>query len=307
MYFDSPYGYNLFPHDEQITVQALLTQSKQFDAINTQGNHVWIVLHKPDDTHIVKTAMDERNYKNLQHLYWTKPNHYVDGPVNRLTPCVEMITVGFFPNANEIHWNVSNDPRQRPNMLSCPSVLSLAKDTAGNTINVTEKPLELAEWLLGIWCKKGATVLIVGTGAGGCLKGALRAGMNVIGVENDEKQYNQLFSEMNAWVANVKKEKQQPKSKAPKPAKGDEPKSPVKGDQQADYVMVESVATVSAVQEGKCFSCEEPGTEENPLAPCAQCEKMNHSVDCMENYNGKDGAPDGLVCSGCNANLFGDA
>ena len=67
-----------------------------------------------------------------------------------------------------------------------------------------------------MFCKKGANVLIVGTGAGGCVKGALKAGFNVIGVENDEKQYNQLKSDMNAWVARIKKEKEAPKSRKPK-------------------------------------------------------------------------------------------
>ena len=69
MYTDNPFGYGLFPNDQQITVQWLMTQSKQFDAINTKGNHVWIVIHKVDDLHIVKEAMEERNYKNSQQVY----------------------------------------------------------------------------------------------------------------------------------------------------------------------------------------------------------------------------------------------
>ena len=40
MYNDSPFGYDLFLHDEQIAIHTSLTQSKQFDYVNTQGNHV---------------------------------------------------------------------------------------------------------------------------------------------------------------------------------------------------------------------------------------------------------------------------
>ena len=40
MYNDTPFGYDLFLHDEQIAIHTLLTQSKQFDSVNTQGNHV---------------------------------------------------------------------------------------------------------------------------------------------------------------------------------------------------------------------------------------------------------------------------
>jgi hypothetical protein len=47
----------------------------------------------------------------------------------------------------------------------------------------------------------------------------LQAGFNVIGVENDEKQYNQLFSEMNSWVAKVEKEREDAQQPLPKPKK----------------------------------------------------------------------------------------
>ena len=40
MYNDTPFGYDLFLYDEQIAIHTLLTQSKQFDSVNTQGNHV---------------------------------------------------------------------------------------------------------------------------------------------------------------------------------------------------------------------------------------------------------------------------
>jgi hypothetical protein len=40
MYNDSPFGYDLFLHDEQIAIHTSLTQSKQLDYVNTQGNHV---------------------------------------------------------------------------------------------------------------------------------------------------------------------------------------------------------------------------------------------------------------------------
>jgi hypothetical protein len=77
MYTDSPFRYELFPHDQQITTQSLVNQSKQFDAMNTLSSHVWIVIHKIDDTIIVKDAMVARGYQNLQQVYWHKPNHYI--------------------------------------------------------------------------------------------------------------------------------------------------------------------------------------------------------------------------------------
>ena len=306
MYTDSPYGYDLFPNDQQITVQSLLGQSKQYDAINTKECSVWIVIHKIDDTHIVKEAMTTRGYTNLQQVYWTKPNQYVAGPVYRLTPVVEVITFGCMPNGAAITWNVSEDPRLRPNIFSCPSVASLAKDSSGNVINVTEKPPELAEFLLGMFCKKGATVLIVGTGAGGCVKGALRAGFNVIGVENDEKQYNQLFSEMNSWVASLKKEKEAPKPKPTKAKTTDESSSSSKPIQN-ESAAAPSITEVydPAIQAGQCFSCDEPAKDGNPLGECNHCHVQNHIIGCMTDVAGVAGDDEVLVCSGCKAQFFG--
>ena len=308
MYNDAPFGYDLFPHDQQITTQALINQSKQFDAMNTSTGHVWIVIHKIDDTVIVKEAMVARGYQNIQQVFWEKPNHYVAGPVRRLTPAISEITsIGFNPDSSAIHWNVSDDPRLRPNVFSCPSVASLAKDSHGHVINVTEKPPQLAEFLLGMFCKKGANVLIVGTGAGGCVKGALKAGFNVIGVENDEKQYNQLKSEMNAWVARIKKETEAPKPKEPKVKVPPPPSAPTKpsGKEEAEAPPV-STTVDPAVKEGECFSCDEGAKEGNPLEACSQCGRKNHKKECMSDVADGDGGEEVLVCAGCKAKFFGE-
>ena len=307
MYTDAPFGYGLFPHDTQITTQGMVNQSKQFDAINTKQAHVWIVIHKMDDTHIVKEAMTTRGYQNIQHIYWNKPNHYVPGSVHRLTPVIEVMSVGCTPNAAAITWNVSLDPRQRPNLFSCPSVAALAKDSNGHVINVTEKPPQLAEYLLSMFCKKGATVLIVGTGAGGCVKGALKAGFNVIGVENDEKQYNQLYSEMNSWVASIKPAKEEPKPRPLKVKNTPATSAPIKPSGDEVVVAAPTDAIVApAVQAGQCFSCEEPAKEGNPLGACSSCDLQNH-IGCMEDVaDDKKGEDNVLVCHGCKIRLYGN-
>ncbi len=307
MYTDSPFGFELFPHDQQITVTSMTNQSKQFDAFNTLSAHAWIVIHKIDDTHIVKEAMENRGYKNLQQVFWHKPGHYVNGAMSRMTPVIEVVTIGCTPNADAIHWNVPSDPRARPNLFSCPSVLSLAKDSTGNIINVTEKPPQLAEFLLGMVCKKGSNVLIVGTGAGGDVKGALNAGMNVIGVENDEKQFNQLKSEMNAWVARLKTEKEATKAKvAPQPS-APKPSASKKPSGKEDTVAPPANETIiPAVKDGECFSCDEAAKEGNPLDACSQCKRQNHVKGCMVDVADGEGDGEVLVCAGCKAKFFGD-
>ena len=307
MYNDSPFGYGLFPHDDQITVHTLTEQSKQFDAFNTKSVHVWIVIHKIDDTHIVKEAMTERNYQNLQQVYWYKPGHYVEGPIHRLTPaCGDIITIGFLPRAEAITWNVSDNPRERHNFVSIPSVLTLAKDSAGNPINVTEKPPALAAHLCSMFCQKGATILVVGTGAGGCVKGMLQAGFNVVGVENDEKQFNQLFSEMNSWIARIEKEKEDAEKPVDKPKRAAKTTSDDADDGDVDEEQPQEPTHVEAAQqEGLCFYCDEPETEANPFDECIACQKQNHMHECMAEYPESAIFGEGFVCKGCDAGLFG--
>ena len=307
MYLDSPFGYKIFPHDDQMTVNWLCTQSKQFDAINTKGNHVWIIVHKADDIVIVKEALEDRGYNNIQQVYWVKTDHYVEGPVHRLTPTVETVSFGCIPNAAAIHWNVDKDPRKRPNVFTHPSLLTLTKDTAGNIINKTEKPPALAQFLLGMFCKPGGTVLIIGTGAGGCVKGALQAGLNVIGVENDEKQYNQLYSEMNSWVAGHQKAKDEVKAKSEKVKKPSEPPAAAKADKKGDAAApTKPVVVIAATQEGKCFSCDEAGTDVDPLGKCTRCGKLNHTKECMVEIADEDGNHAGIYCGGCKEKQFGE-
>ena len=299
MYFDAPYDYGLFPHDQQITVNNLTLMSKQFDAINTQSSHVWIVMHKPTDSTIVKEAMEERGYKNLSHVFWQKENHYVEGHPSKMTPVVEMGTLGCIPDNASIQTNMSKDPRKRPNCITLPSVLALAKDTADNEINVTEKPPGLAEWLFTSFCPKGSTVLIVGTGAGGCLKGAVLAGMNVVGVENDEKQFNQLQSEMHAWVANLGKEKKKSHKKQVKAAI-DAKTSPQKG------IKVDASAPPGEKQDasvaGLCFACDEKEKEGDPFDECAHCGETFHTFGCMEELGlleDDESLRGGRICGAC--------
>ena len=299
LYNDTPYGYGIFPNDYQITTAAMVTQCKQFDALNTAENCVWIMMHKPLDINIVYEAMVERGFKNITNVWWHKPEHYAEGHNARMIPVLEGGLVGCFPDANHIKVTMNDNPRLRPNCISIPSVTTLAKDVSGNIINPTEKPPGLAKWLFESFCPKGSTVLIIGTGAGGCVKGAVLAGMNVIGVENDEKQFRALECELHAWLA--LEDKPAPKPKKTKEATEAEHVSPTKAPATVDQ-KEDRTGEETAVVEGMCFACDEPPTEEDPLAPCSECHKVCHSLGCLLDRplsldpDDNDGS---RVCKGC--------
>ena len=175
--------------DEQVTDKDLDTIGKQFDAINTAEDYVAIMMHKPADSVLVIDHLTQRSYTHVCPFFWYKQGHITSGPPTGLNRAVEMGHVGYYPNYNAVHTNLPDNPVERHNHISCPSVTSLAKDAHNEPINVTEKPPEICEWLLKMLCPASSTVLIVGTGACGDVMGAVRARVNVVGVEVDKDQY----------------------------------------------------------------------------------------------------------------------
>ena len=82
----------------------------------------------------------------------------------------------------------------------------------GEVINDCQKPIELARLLISNHISPGGNVLVLGSGAGGEVLGAVAAGCNVVCVEKDEKQYNGLIAHLvktkNAEIAADEKKEQ---------------------------------------------------------------------------------------------------
>lgn len=206
LWWDLPYGLNLFEYDVQMTQQKLQTVIKQFDAINIGTNHVVVYMHKPADTSMVLDTLKERRYQQTEHLFWHKPGQTMVGPVKQYTPSVEMLTIGFYPDRNAVPWNVDSDPAKRHNHFVCPSVKTLSKDHSGVVINQTEKPPEVSSWVFNHHCPAGSTAFIVGAGSGAEIIGAARANVNSVAVEVEERQYEALKIHLNKIVTQQMKE-----------------------------------------------------------------------------------------------------
>ena len=85
--------------------------------------------------------------------------------------------------------DLSVDPRQRQNVFTCPIVKRPFCDSSGVPCNITQKPAALFKWFCESFAPPGSWVLIGCGGIGGDAIGAVRAGMNVVIVESDERQY----------------------------------------------------------------------------------------------------------------------
>ena len=187
-----PYGYNLFPYDIKVKYEELVQIGKQCDAINTLSKHIICLSHHFSDQQMVLNALEQQRYKEPQQVFWVKLDHYATTKRFGYNNCVETTTIGFHPNRDECQWFMSNNVKERYNVIEAKSVTTLARDANNEIINKTQKPPEVAEFILGNHCKPGDTVLIIGPGAGGEIESAVALGLHVIAVEIDEKMFHGL-------------------------------------------------------------------------------------------------------------------
>lgn len=270
-----PYGLDLFTYDKQVSPQKLQEISKQFDAIQTGDSHIAVFMHKNTDSKMVEEVLMDRRYVQMVPFFWVKPGQTMAGPVKCYTPAAEIGTIGFHPERNKVAWNVSEDPTLRHNIISCPSVRTLARNNAGEFINITEKPPEISQWLVGNHCSVGSTVLVIGPGAGGEVLGICAKGLNVVGVEVDAKMYQGLEYHLNARVAHQKSKMEEEEKKKKK--------------QQHKEEKSGASASPSSLTDGapfalrECTSCGEKIDLDVPDLKCELCETSGFfHPNCLE-------------------------
>ena len=182
--------------DHQLTWDEFSDILKQVDVLQKAEKYCVIFWHKPDDTHIIRDVLEKRSYKELTHFYWHKTGHYTPTPTFTYTSSMEMCTIAYTPNRKECPQNLPLDPRKRHNFVDMPAVSVYMKHDDGTVINECQKPVELAKLLISNHISPGGNVLVLGTGAGGEVMGAVAAQCNVVGVEKDPKQFKGLVANL---------------------------------------------------------------------------------------------------------------
>ena len=84
---------------------------------------------------------------------------------------------------------LDKNPTKRHNMFIGPQQRAFHKDQLNNMINPYQKPAYLAYNMCKAFCNPFDEVFILGSGAGGDIEGCVAAGMNVVALEKDARQY----------------------------------------------------------------------------------------------------------------------
>ena len=102
---------------------------------------------------------------------------------------------GYKEKHTKLQTNFPNSAKERHNWIEGPRVTDFGKhfsgDNAGRVVNQLEKPTWLIRQLLRPVMTPGGHVLIVGTGAGGDVRGCIEEGWSASGIEIDPVQYEE--------------------------------------------------------------------------------------------------------------------
>jgi hypothetical protein len=195
LYADLPYGVGIADWDAAApTEDQLKTLLEGFMFLKGNKALVTVVLWcSAYELGLVRKVLTEMNFKHIQLLTWYKHNsNHMSGPAMSFLHATEVCIIAYagkMESAPEF-LNMPSDPLKRHNIIIGPRMGKKSVDVEGKEVNPCEKPDYLSEWILRKVTKPGDTVLVAGFGAGGDMRGAINAGCNVIGIEQDKRQFN---------------------------------------------------------------------------------------------------------------------
>jgi len=189
MHWDMPYGLDVADWDTLLTDSQLTLFFQQIAIINKATCHV-ITLHTHfADAGRIRAAMANHGYQHIHPLYVYKPNQNLKG-TNQFIFAVDLILVGYKSSRNDIKLSFADpNPTMRHNLIYSHSVNSRFSMSDGVPVNITQKHPGVAAYLGEVFCSPGDTVMVIGAGSGSEVLGFNRAGMKVVGIEKDAKQF----------------------------------------------------------------------------------------------------------------------
>jgi hypothetical protein len=179
--------------DIRFTMEEFDTLLRQFEAIQKAASWFVCFMCDPSQMGEIMDALKEQGYVYITPFYWIKEGHTKVGTTTTLTPAVECMVVARKQRRGDAAYtNMDENPTLRYNYLVSPPQRTLLKDAAGEVINITQKPPAVSAKILSMFAPPNKPILVVGTGAGGEVKGCIETGFSVIGLDKDRRQVEGL-------------------------------------------------------------------------------------------------------------------
>jgi hypothetical protein len=188
VFADIPFGVTPNPWDVEMTELNLVTMLRQVQAVNMNQSYTVVIQHSPYGGRRVRDALIKVGCKTVHPFYWYKNNQNIEG-FNNYVYAVESLTIGFFGAGPGRHFDMSDNPLERHNIIAGPTVRTYWKNSAGKIINSTQNQSGLCRALSSRHCPPDQKCLILGSGSGCDVAGCLQSGFSVVGVEKDPDQF----------------------------------------------------------------------------------------------------------------------
>jgi hypothetical protein len=300
IFSDLPFGIGMADWDVASWTSAELRKViNQVAAVNNGNVTMWVSVINIDDYKDYKAVFKERNWQTVHPFAWMKEDHNQTG-VNCYIYAWETLLVAYYPNANAVNWYTSKNPLHRPNYCTLPGITKRLLHNDGSLVNPHEKPPGLIEFFLKNHVDPNSWVMIIGSGAGGDIAGAIKT-QNVVAVERDEKQWARTvarFSNMEVEIKEVAEEKiaaaekavelANKKKKAKEAADKKMAEDPTQDPDAENEDEVPDVSASAAAPsklvvwpEGTtCITCENTDVDSNQQLQCAVCSSF-HCLLCL--------------------------
>ena len=201
LYSDLKYGlgkeaWDKAPH----TAEELDRMLRSFNMQNTADFYTVVLWMSIRQIGMATAALLANGFSNLQDLFWYKVDHNQAMPQHLMLPAVECGIVAYHTNVNTFG-NYLDMPRNlhaRHNAIIGPGQRIYDHDANRKPVNRCQKPDYLSEFLGSRYMPHGGTVVVCGSGAGGDVRGFMNRGLNIVAIEQEEKQVTAMISSLRA-------------------------------------------------------------------------------------------------------------
>ena len=161
------------------------TLFRQIDAA-TNSSNFWVAMYC---NHLILSdtvrELTVHGYQNVSVFVWWKNNFNLESAMHVLF-ATEFVVMGWRRGTSGMPCHLDPNPTRRHNVFVGSQQRNFHRDSAGNIVNPYQKPAYLAYNMCKAFCEPHDTIVIVGSGAGGDIEGAVAAKMNVVTFEIDQ-------------------------------------------------------------------------------------------------------------------------
>ena len=198
---DQPYGLGREEWDKAWSAEEVTQLFKQMDAC-TQNDKYWVAMYS---NHWLlgqtMSCMEKHGFLNVSYLVWWKNNFNIDNAPH-LVFATEFVVMGWRSGVKGTPSFLDPNPSKRHNMIIGHQQRHFHMKN-GQAINPYQKPVYLAYSICKTFSDPASTIVVVGSGAGGDIEGAVAAGMSVIAFEKDRFQHEAVVGIWRAYQAKL--------------------------------------------------------------------------------------------------------